>query len=225
MNYNFLTKTRLFQGMSEEDVESVLECLRAKVQSYSKREVIYRAGEDVLSVGLVLRGSVNIEHDDVWGNKNILDNIGEGQVFGETYACIPGEPLMVSVIAAEETEVLFLNTDKLFAACTEVCGYHNKLIQNLLLITAQKNQNLTRKIFHTTPKSIRDKLLSYLSFQAVREGSYRFEIPFNRQQLADYLGVDRSAMSKELGKMQREGLLTFEKNLFCLKEREHGFDK
>lgn len=107
MKYNFLTKTRLFQGMSEEDVESVLKCLRAKVQSYSKREVIYRAGENVLSVGLVLRGSVNIEHDDVWGNKNILDNIGEGQVFGETYACIPGEPLMVSVIAAEETEVLF----------------------------------------------------------------------------------------------------------------------
>lgn len=104
--------------------------------------------------------------------------------------------------------------------CTEACGYHNRLIQNLLLITAKKNQNLTRKIFHTTPKSIRGKLLSYLSFQAIQEGSYRFKIPFNRQQLADYLGVDRSAMSNELSKMQKEGLLTYEKNIFCLKEIE-----
>ncbi len=220
MNYNFLTKTMLFRGLAAKDVEEVLKCLGARQQTYSKHDMIYRTGDTVHFLGVVLSGSVNIEHDDVWGNKNILDNIGAGQVFGETYACIPGEQLMVNVVAAEQAEVLFLNMEKLFHACTETCGYHNRLIQNLLLITAQKNQNLTRKIFHTTPKSIRGKLLSYLSFQAIQEGSYRFKIPFNRQQLADYLGVDRSAMSNELSKMQKEGLLTYEKNIFCLKERE-----
>lgn len=220
MNCNFLTKTMLFRGLAVKDVEEVLNCLGARRQTYSKHDVIYRTGDTVHFLGVVLNGSVNIEHDDVWGNKNILDNIGAGQVFGETYACIPGAQLMVNVVAAEQAEILFLNMEKLFRVCTEACGYHNRLIQNLLLITAQKNQNLTRKIFHTTPKSIRGKLLSYLSFQAIQEGSYRFKIPFNRQQLADYLGVDRSAMSNELSKMQKEGLLTYEKNVFCLKERE-----
>lgn len=218
MNYNFLTKTALFQGISEQEIESIMKCLQVNINSYLKGEMIFRIGDTVKSLGIVLSGSVNIEHDDVWGNKNILDNIGVGQVFAETYACIAGEQLMINVVAAQKTEILFLNIEKLFTTCTSVCGYHNRLIQNLLLITAKKNQNLTRKIFHTAPKTIRGKLLSYLSFCAVKEGSYQFVIPFNRQQLADYLGVDRSAVSNELSKMQKEGILTFKRNNFCLKE-------
>ena len=186
--------------MAEEDIEKMLDCLGAKQQHFSKGEVIFRAGEVVRSIGLVLSGSVNIENDDVWGNKSILDNIGPGQVFAETYACVPGEPMMVSVVASENVEVLFLNVSQGLQTCSGECHYH-----------------LSRRIFHTTSKSIRGRLLSYLSYQAARQGSLQFFIPFNRQQLADYLSVDRSAMSNELSKMQKEGLLTVDRNYFVLK--------
>ena len=123
---------------------------------------------------------------------------------------------MVNVVAAESTKVLFLDMRKALQICSHACAHHNKLIRNLLSISAQKNLNLSRKIFHTSPKSIRGRLLSYLSYQAVRSGSQSFVIPFNRQQLADYLNVDRSALSNELSKMQRDGLLHVEKNHFDL---------
>lgn len=215
MNFNFLSKSVLFRGMAEEDIEKMLDCLGAKQQHFSKGEVIFRAGEVVRSIGLVLSGSVNIENDDVWGNKSILDNIGPGQVFAETYACVPGEPMMVSVVASENVEVLFLNVSQGLQTCSGECHYHGQLIQNLLTISAQKNLNLSRRIFHTTSKSIRGRLLSYLSYQAARQGSLQFSIPFNRQQLADYLSVDRSAMSNELSKMQNGRVINCRPELFC----------
>lgn len=218
MNYNFLTKTALFRGTTEKEAESMLHCLQASSRVYRKNEAVCRSGDQIHSLGMMLSGSVNIENDDVWGNKNILDNVGAGQVFAETYACLPEEPLMVSVTAAEDSEILFLNVEKILTACPTACPHHVRLIRNLVSVMARKNLNLTHKIFHTSPKSIRDRLLSYLSAQAVTQGKYRFEIPFNRQQLADYLRVDRSAMSNELSKMKKEGLITFEKNSFCLKK-------
>lgn len=216
MNVYLLTKTELFRGITFEEAKAMLACLEAKTKQYQKGEYIYRAGDFVRAMGLVLSGSVHVEHDDVWGNKSILDNIGVGQVFAETYSCLPEEPLMIHVIAAEKTDVLFLDMDKLLNTCQSSCRFHSRLIQNLLSVTARKNLILTRKIFHTAPKSIRGKLLSYFSSQAILQGKYQFEIPFNRQQLADYLGVDRSALSSELSKMKQEGLLSFEKNKFSL---------
>lgn len=215
MDFNFLSKTVLFRGMSGEDIENMLDGLGAKQQHFSKGEIIFRAGDIVQSLGLVLAGSVNIENDDIWGNKSILDNIGPGQVFAETYACVPGEPMMVSVVASEAVEVLFIHVSQSIQNEPEK-SYYGRLINNLLTISAQKNLNLSRRIFHTTSKSIRGRLLSYLSYQATRQGSFQFTIPFNRQQLADYLSVDRSAMSNELGKMQKEGLLTVKRNYFVL---------
>lgn len=216
MNFNFLSKTVLFRGMSEKDIECMLDCLAAKQQHFSKGDIIFQAGEVAQSIGLILTGSANIENDDIWGNKSILDNIGPGQVFAETYACVPGEPMMVSVVASEAAEVLFFNMSRGLQTCSKQCHFHNRLIQNLLTISAQKNLNLSRRIFHTTSKSIRGRLLSYLSYQATRQGSLQFTIPFNRQQLADYLSVDRSAMSNELSKMQKEGMLTVNRNYFVL---------
>lgn len=218
MNYIFLTKTMLFRGCTAEEVESMLQCLGAESKTFAKGEVIYHAGDAVTAMGLVLSGSVNIENDDVWGNKSILGNVSPGQVFAETYACVPGEPMMVNVVAAEAAEVLFLHTSRLLQTCPSACTFHSKLIRNLLTVMAQKNLNLSRRIFHTSSKSIRGRLLSYLSFEAMQQGSYSFTVPFNRQQLADYLGVDRSALSNELSKMQREGLLHYEKNTFQLRE-------
>lgn len=224
MDCHFLTTTPIFRGISPEEIQTMLPCLDAEQKSYQKGDCIFREGTQVSAMGLVLSGSVSIENHDIWGNKSILDHIGKGQVFAETYACVPGEPLMVSVVAAEPTEVLFLHAERLLTVCSNTCSHHSKIIRNLLAISSQKNLSLSRRIFHTSAKSIRGRLLSYLSYQAIRNGSKEFFIPFQRQQLADYLSVDRSAMSHELSKMQKEGLLRTERNHFILlKEIEDIF--
>lgn len=219
MNYKFLTTTPLFRGIMQAEIESMLICLNAREREYPKDAVILRAGDTTHELGLVLSGSVSIESDDLWGNKTILDQIGSGGVFAETYACIQGEALMINVIAVEPAAILFLSIGKVLEVCQKTCAYHTKLIRNLLSIAAQKNLNLSRRSFHTAPKSIRGRVLSYLSFQAMKQGSRDFTIPFNRQQLADYLNVDRSALSNELGKMQRENLLKINKNHFVVSEQ------
>lgn len=218
MDYSFLSKTLLFRGITAGEIEHMMGCLDGRCKKYMKGEMIYRAGDVIQSLGMVLSGSVYIENDDILGNKSILDVAAPGQAFAETYACVPGEPLMVSAVAAEPSEILFLNIGQGLQTCSNNCVYHGRLIKNLLAISAQKNLNLSRRIFHTRSKSIRGRLLSYLSFQATRQGSLEFDIPFNRQQLADYLSVDRSAMSNELSKMQKEGILTVNKNHFLLKK-------
>ena len=212
----FLSKTVLFRGSTPEEVRAILGCLSPLQKGFDRGSTIYHTGDVVTAIGLVLSGSVYIENNDVWGNKSILDQAGPGQVFAETYACVPGEPLMISVVAAEPTEILFLDVGKILHVCSNACSFHGNLIRNLLLISSQKNLNLSRRIFHTSSKTIRGRLLSYLSFQATFHGSREFDIPFNRQQLADYLSVDRSAMSNELSKMQRDGLLRVKRNHFSL---------
>ena len=207
MDVIFLSNTALFQGIPPAELEEMLHQLRAETRRYPRGTVVYHAGARVSAMGLVLSGSVSIENNDVWGNKSILDRVGPGQVFAEAYACTPGEPLMIQVVAAEPAEILFLEMGG---------GLPGRLLENLLAISARKNLKLSRRIFHTSSKSIRGRLLSYLSFQAAQQGSRTFEIPFNRQQLADYLSVDRSALSNELSKMRREGLLEVTRNRFTL---------
>lgn len=220
MDTYFLAGTALFQGAAEEEIGQMLRCLDAEERFFEKGAVICRAGEPAKWMGIILSGSVNIENDDIWGNRSILDHVGPGQVFAETYACLPEEPMMVNVAAAEDTWVLLLRTQRLFQPGREVCGHQARLIRNLLSVSAQKNLVLSRRIFHTSSKTIRGRLLSYLSFQARRQGGKQITIPFNRQQLADYLGVDRSALSKEMGKMRDEGLIAFERNYFKLMGEE-----
>lgn len=216
MDTLFLSKTALFRGIPPQEIESMMGCLKATVKTYKRGEMIFREGDVVTQMGMVLSGSVSIENDDIWGNKSILDKAGAGQVFAENYACLPGEALMISVVAAEATEVLLMSTECMFTLCANACGFHGRLIRNMLSISAQKSLNLSRRIMHTSSKSIRGRLLSFLSFQAARNGSREFEIPFNRQQLADYLSVDRSAMSNELSKMQKDGIITVNRNRFVL---------
>ena len=216
MDYIFLSRTGLFRGSSPEETERIVGGLGARVKAYQKGEYIYRAGDCICEMGIVLSGSVNIESDDLWGNRSILNHIAPGQIFAETYACIPGEPMMVSVAADETAEVLFLDMARLLESGAGACPHRERLVNNLLSATAQKNLNLSRRIMHTSAKTIRGRLLSYLSFQAARHGSNDITIPYNRQQLADYLSVDRSALSKELGRLQREGTLEVQKNHFLL---------
>ena len=216
MDKNFLSKTILFQGISPDEVQGMLGCLGGETKSYRKGNVIYHMGEIIHSIGIVLSGSVSIENNDVWGNKSILEKAGPGQVFAEAYACIPNEPLMISIVATEPTEILFLDVNRVLHVCSNACSHHSRVIRNLLSVSFKKNLGMTRRIFHTSSKSIRGRLLSYLSFQANQHDSCDFEIPFSRQQLADYLSVDRSAMSNELSKMQKEGLLQVDRNHFTL---------
>lgn len=214
MNLKILENCPLFCGIPTAQLEDVLTQLHAYRHIYEKACPVYRAGDSVPALCILLSGSVTIEHNDVWGNKTILDQITPGVVFAETYACVPGTPMMISAVATEQSEVLFLPTDRLLE--TDTNGYRGILLRNLLDVTARKNLTLTRKIFHTASKTLRGRLLSYLSAQAVQNGSDTFDIAFDRQQLADYLNADRSALSNELSKMQRDGLISFHKNHFIL---------
>ena len=216
--YGFLKKTSLFRGTSEEELPILLDCLAPTTREYAKNELILRQGEDVSAVGLVLSGRAQVIEEDFWGNRSILADAWPGDLFAEAYAFLPGERLRVSVVAAEPTGVMLLDAKRMLEVCSSACRFHTRLVQNILAESARKNLALTRKVSHMSKRSTREKLLSYLSGQALGAGSDAFEIPFNRQQLADYLCVDRSAMSSELCKMRDEGLLVFDKNRFQLKE-------
>ncbi|MDO4267396.1 MAG: Crp/Fnr family transcriptional regulator [Eubacteriales bacterium] len=218
MDLQFLAKTPLFSGITPEEIGQMLECLAGKEQSYGRDQVIFHAGDTTDRLGLVLSGAVNIERDDFWGSRTLLSRVEPGQVFAETYACVPGEPMLVNAVAAERTNVLLLDMKRALSGGQPGCSWNSRLIRNLLAASAQKNLILSRRIMHTSAKTIRGRLLSYLSAEADRQGSCSIDIPFNRQQLADYLSVDRSALSAELGKMQKDGILSFRKNHFMLSE-------
>ena len=214
-----LANTLLFRGMDPSDIDEMLGCLLAKECTYKKGEILLPEGSPTEQIGVVLIGRVIIELGDVWGNNSVLSSIGPGGIFAETYACIPGEPLMVNVTAAEDTEALLLNIRRVLEPCSKVCPNHMRLVRNLLTLCAGKNLQLSRRVLHTGPKSIRKRLLSYFSECIKRTGSYSFDIPYNRQQLADYLSVERSALSNELSIMQRDGLIRYEKNHFDVMEQ------
>ena len=221
MNYTFLSGTDLFHGLKEEEIETILPCLHAKEKSFPRGASIFRVGDTVSEIGLIESGSVNILVNFYWGSSHIFGHIGKGQVFAENYAAIPGKELICDIVSCEETEVLFLNMRNMLTTCQRGCAFHTRIIQNMLKISAQKNLNLSTRMMHTASKSLRERLLSYLSEQALEHGSTHFTIPFDRQQLADYLAVDRSAMSNELSKMQKDGLITYHRNEFTLNEAAH----
>lgn len=221
MDLQNLENTELFRGASRAEMEEMLRCLDTEIRRYRKGETILRMGDRTRRLGLVLSGGVTLENDDAWGKRTVLGHVGEGEVFAETYACLPDQPLMVNAVAAAETRVLFLDVGRLFSG-QPGCVHQRVLVRNLLNITARKNLALSRRSFYTSSRTIRERLLSYLSDQAVLQGSDRFSIPFDRQGLADYLGVDRSALSNELSKLRREKLVYAEKNQFHLLKQEES---
>lgn len=214
---NILKHSPLFDGISESDIPSLLTCLSAVKRRYKKGETILRYGENIHAVGLVLCGAAHIFKDDFWGARVIIGEASAGNLFGESYACYQAETLEVNVVAAENTGILLIDVKRILTTCSSSCAFHSRLIRNLLSILAEKNLMLTRKIDHMAKRTTREKLLSYLFAESLRAENAAFKIPYNRQQLADYLCVDRSAMSAELSKMKKEGLLEYDKNHFCLK--------
>ena len=213
----FLAQTALFKGSTPGEIQGMLGCLDARERHYEQGECIHRMGDVIKTVGVVLSGSVRIESVDVWGNVSVVGVMPAGGMFGEAYAAVPDEPLMVNVVAAEDCAVLFLNVRKVLTTCSHACPNHSRTSNNMTAIIARRSLALSRRIFHVAPKTIRGKVLAYLSDEAERAGSRSFTIPFDRQQLADYLGVDRSALSAELSRMQKAGLIETRRSHFVLK--------
>lgn len=213
-----LKKSPLFADIEETCIETILPCLSAVERQYEKNSFIYSADERVFSVGLILSGSVYIMNEDYWGNRYILSHLGPSELFAEAFSCTQEERIPVNVITAEKTDIMLINCKKIVKTCSSDCVFHTQLIQNMLQILANKNILLMQKIEQMSKRTTREKLLAYLSDEAQKKGRHVFDIPFNRQQLADYLSVDRSAMSAELGKMRDDGLLSYNRNHFELRE-------
>lgn len=211
-----LKKSKLFNNISESDIESMINCLLIKERKYNKGDFILRAGDRLTAVNMVAEGAVHILKEDYWGNQSILTEIGVGELFGETYACLKNIPLQVNVVAVKDSIVLEIDINRVLTVCTDKCKFYSRLIENLLSVVAGKNLMLTNKMECMVQRTTRNKIMSYLSLQSEKNNSSQFNIPFNRQQLADYLAVDRSAMSKELCRLRDEGILSFSKNHFEL---------
>lgn len=195
----------------------MLSCLETREERFPKDTFLLRTGDTAESIGLVLSGSILVVQEDIWGNRNILSKAGPGQTFAAAYACAPGSLLNVSVLAETPVTAMFLNVKRVLNVCPSACEHHSRIIRNLLGELAEKNLRFGEKLTHMGQRTTRAKLMSYFSAEAQRLGTYEFDIPFSRQQLADYLAVERSGLSLELGKMRSEGLLDFHKSHFILK--------
>ena len=211
-----IRSSRIFCGITDDEINAMLSCLDTRKESFLKDTFLMRVGDKAESIGLVLSGSVLVIQEDIWGNRNILSKVGKGQTFAASYACAPGSVLNVGVVAETPVTAMFLNVKRVMNTCPSACNHHSRIIQNLLGELAEKNLHLGEKLTHMGQRTTRAKLMSYLSQQAQRLGKYEFDIPFSRQQLADYLAVERSGLSLELGKMKKDGLLDFNKSHFVL---------
>ena len=206
----------LFQNILPEDIPVMLKRLNAYTKSYRKDEYIKHAGDPADFIGIIETGSIHVLQDEYYGNRNITASISRGSLCGEAFACAGIPYLPVDIVAAEDCTVMFLNGKTLLNTCDNSCTFHHTLIRNLLGIVAQKNMYLNQKIKYTSRKTTREKLMAYLTDQAKLKRSNDFTIPFNRQELADYLGVERSAMSAELGKLTKLGILRTQRSHFTL---------
>ena len=206
----------LFAGIGEEDLLRMLRCLGAKVVSFDKKYTVFAEGKPLKHLGIVLSGSVQILQVDYYGNRSILSNLGQSELFAEAFACAETPSLPVTVIANEPSEIMLIDCRHILHTCENHCGFHQRLIFNLMKDLATKTILFHQKLEITAKRSTREKLMAYLMLQAKKAGSDTFEIPFDRQELADYLEVDRSGLSAEIGKLRKEGVLESDKKRFTL---------
>ncbi|MGN0994488.1 MAG: Crp/Fnr family transcriptional regulator [Butyricicoccus sp.] len=206
----------LFAGIETSELSALLGCLEAKTVRAAKNGVILLEGDPARYIGVVLTGGVQVVREDYYGNRSILARLAPGELFAESFACAGVPAMPVSVIAAADSAVLLLDCRRITAPCSRACTFHSKLIFNLLQVVARKNLAFHQRLEITARRTTREKLMAYLLAQAKQAGADHFTIPYDRQELADYLGVDRSGLSAELGKLRREGVLRCRKNEFTL---------
>ena len=211
-----LKRSQLFSGVGDNEIVAMLNCLQARILTFKKGDYVFREGEHIDHFTVLVEGKLLVQHDDFWGNRNIVNVIRVGEMFGEAYVAPESGALLNDVIAEEDSSVIFFDIKRILTVCSTACRFHSIVVQNLFFSISEKNRTLVQKIGHMSKRSTRAKLLSYLSDEAKKHNSSQFTIPFSRQQLADFLCVDRSAMSNELCKMRDEGLLKFDKNKFTL---------
>lgn len=216
-------KICLFHGLNENEIESILKKLSARKKQYKKGEYIFHSGDKITNAGIIMSGEVHICREDYWGNLNILNKIGVNGIFGESYALGINTNTANNALAVRDSEIILLNFKNIFNLQSDeknsdrkISACDIKFIENLTELLSEKNQTLARKNGYLSQRSIREKILSYLSDEATHKKSSSFEIPFNRQEMADFLSADRSALSAELSKMRNEGLIDFNKNKFKL---------
>ena len=205
----------VFKGIDSSSLDEFVSIRALRTKAFTRGETILHSGDTVEEIGIVQSGSILIENIDPWGNRSILSSVSTGQVFAESYA-LSSEPLMVDVVASEDSVIIFINIKRLLTPANSTKPWYGTLMTNLLSTTARKNMMLSIRIFCTTPKTIRERLLTYLTGLYVRSGSKTFLVPFDREQMASYLNVERTALSKELGKMKKDGLIEWKKNRFTL---------
>jgi CRP-like cAMP-binding protein len=214
-----LKKCPLFAEIAEENLLRMLSCLGAKILSFDKRETVFPEGTQAKYIGLVLSGEIQVVQVDYYGNRSIFSNLRTGEVFGEAFACAEVGALPVSILASERSDVMLIECAHILHTCENNCGFHGRLIYNLMKDLAQKTLAFHERIEVTSKRTTREKLLSYLAIEARHAGEREFSIPFDRQELADYLEVDRSGLSAEISKLRAEGVLDCQKNRFVLLAR------
>ena len=214
--FSVLHSSPLFQGIRAQDIPGLLTCLGATIRNAGKQQYILTEGEPATRLGILLSGSASIVHQDIYGNRSIVSMVQPGQLFAESFACAGAQTLPVSVVANEETAVMLIDCRRITQSCTNACGFHNQMIYNLLQAVAARNLEFHQKLEITAKRTTREKLMAYLLSQAKLAGRKDFTIPYDRQGLADYLGVERSAMSAELSKLQKEGVLITNRSWFQL---------
>lgn len=216
-NYlKILEKCPLFASIELEHIAAMLNCLQAQICNFKRGNYIISAGDKAGHVGIVLSGKVQISRTDYYGNRNILAEIVCPQSFGENCACSDIEYMPLDVVAIEDSSVLLINVRRITHICSNACGFHNRMIFNLLKIVTRKNLMLEEKISIMSRRTTKDKLLTYLGIISKKKGSDCFIIPYDRQALADYLGVDRSGLSAEISKLCREKLIKCHRSEFTI---------
>ena len=214
--FDILRECPLFDRIGDESLKEMLGCLNAKERSYKKGDVVFAEGDKAKYLGIVLEGSVQLVRVDYYGNRSILANIEPPQLFGEAFACAGLKSLPVDAVAAADTKILLLDAQRIARPCGNACPCHGQTILNLLHIVAKKNLVLHQKIEITSKRSTREKLMTYLLLQAKKAKSHTFTVPFDRQELADYLEVDRSGLSAEISKLRNEKVLECRRSTFTL---------
>ena len=212
--FDTLRKCPLFCGIADAELSAMLACLGARITRFDKGDFIIAEGEAARYVGVVLSGAVHIVRVDYFGNRSIIEGVGPSGLFGESFACAGISAIPISAVAAEPARVMLIDCLKITCSCSNACEFHQRMIYNLLRVVAEKNLAFHQKIEITSKRTTRDKLLAYLLLQAKKAGRDSFEIPYNRQELADYLGVERSGLSVEIGKLRRQGVISADRKQF-----------
>ena len=217
MDHPVLSRCPLFAGIAAAEIAPLLSCLGARKVAVEKNQTIFWEGDAATDMGIVLEGAVQVVRDDYYGNRTIVARLEAAGLFAEAFACAALDRYPVSVIAETASTVLILNCQRIMTVCSSSCGFHSRLIRNLLAIVAAKTIQLNQKLELLSHRSIRERLMHYLLSCAKKAGASQFTIPYDRQQLADYLCVERSALSAEISKLQKEGILESRRSWFLLK--------